>query len=229
MTSKGTEAGGVPRPDDGLNSAATDDLVRRLQSGDDAAFDGLVGAFGGVVFNIAYRMTGKSEDADDLTQEVFVKLYRSIGQFGWKSKFSTWLYTLALNTCRSGLRKLTRVSRMEVVSLDDREDADGAPSAREPADPHDPPNRQMERVELQAEIQHVISGLPPEFREAVVLRDLQGLAYEEIADALQCSVGTVKSRLARGRMRVKTKLGEWKVGRSERWNVEGARDAEARM
>ncbi len=181
-----------------------DDLVRRAQKGDADAFDELVRVFSGPMYNLAYRMAGNAADAGDLTQEIFVKLYRAIGKFGWRSKFSTWLYRLAANTCYSGLRKIRRVASAEVVRLDD-DRADDVRS-RDTPDPGDLPSRRLERRELRHQIEGAIAVLPEDFREVIVLRDLQGLTYEEIAESIGCSVGTVKSRLARARTRVKERL-----------------------
>ena len=181
-----------------------DDLVRRAQKGDADAFDELVRVFSGPMYNLAYRMAGNAADAGDLTQEIFVKLYRAIGKFGWRSKFSTWLYRLAANTCYSGLRKIRRVASAEVVRLDD-DRADDVRS-RDTPDPGDLPSRRLERRELRHQIEGAIAVLPEDFREVIVLRDLQGLTYEEIAESIGCAVGTVKSRLARARTRVKERL-----------------------
>jgi len=180
-----------------------DDLVRAAQAGDRGAFTQLVNVFSGPMYNLAYRMAGNADDAADLTQEIFVKLYRSIGQFRYRSKFSTWLCSLAANTCRSGMRKLGRRRDRERLCLDD--DA-GDGNLREPMDPGDQPDRSMERREKQATIERAIAALPEAFRTIIILRDVQGMAYEEIAEALSCSIGTVKSRLARARMRARDQL-----------------------
>ena len=188
-----------------FDEAEVEGLAERAKEGEAAAFDQLVRLLGTPMFNLAYRMVNNRADADDLTQEIFVKLHRSIRQFRGESKFSTWLYALAANTCRSGLRRLRRTAEMEVVRLDDDGAAD-APKPREPADPADPPGRGLERREVREQVEAAMAELPDEFRMTIVLRDLQGLSYEEIADALRCSVGTVKSRLARARFRVKEQL-----------------------
>jgi len=185
---------------DGLVRAA---LVRAAQEGDRAAFTKLVHVFSGPMYNLAYRMAGNADDAADLTQEIFVKLYRAIGQFRYRSKFSTWLCSLAANTCRSGMRKLGRRRDRERLCLDDGPDEG---EVYEPADPGDRPDRVIERRETQAMIERAIGRLPEAFRSVIILRDLQGMAYDEIAEALACSIGTVKSRLARARMRVRDDL-----------------------
>jgi RNA polymerase sigma-70 factor (ECF subfamily) len=181
-------------------------LVREVRDGSMSAFDELVLAFQGPIFNLAFRMTNSREDANDLTQEVFVKAYRAIDRFRGDAKFSTWLYALAANACRSRLRKTRRISFFEVKSLNDDGGPDGAPAVPEPADPGDLPGKSMEREEVRSAIGRLVAGLPEEFRAVVVMRDMQGLSYEEIAVALKCSDGTVKSRLARGRARLRDKL-----------------------
>jgi RNA polymerase sigma-70 factor (ECF subfamily) len=181
-----------------------DDLVRRAQGGEAEAFDALVRIFSQRMYSLAYRMVGNHADASDLAQEIFIKLHKSIGKFTWKSSFSTWLYAVGSNTCRSGLRKIKRVSQREVVRLDREGDDERKPP--EPQDPGDLPPEQMGRAELSASIQAAIDSLPEDFRMIVILRDVQNLSYEEVAEVLNCSMGTVKSRLARARTKLKDKL-----------------------
>lgn len=179
-------------------------LVRAAQNGCSVSFDRLVNAFSGPIYNLACRMTGNVTEAEELTQEVFVKLYRVIGKYGGQSKFSTWLFALAINHCRSGLRKIRRIAGRECVRLDQSNDGTRPPP--ETVDPGVRPDDALMRREVREQIETAIAGLPRDFRVVIVLRDLQGLAYEEVAAALGCSVGTVKSRLARARLRVKTRL-----------------------
>src|SRR3989339_369371 len=103
---------------EGVDSPDVDELVKRAQDGNMEAFDELVQSFQVPIYNLALRMLNNTSDASDLTQEIFVKMYRSIAGFQGKSKFSTWLFMLAINTCRSGMRKLGRISSMEVGRLD---------------------------------------------------------------------------------------------------------------
>jgi len=181
-------------------------LVTRAQNGDMEAFDELVLIFQTRMFNLACRMTNNRDDAADLTQEIFVKMYRSINKFGGRSKFSTWLYTLASNCCRSGLRRLRRISDREVVRLD-VENEDGTPQSHlETADPAESTPDAIGRSEVQQRIEEMIVELPDNARIVVVLRDLQGLTYERIAETLDCSIGTVKSRLSRARLKLKERL-----------------------
>ncbi len=183
-----------------------DQWVRSAQQGDPAAFEQLVHEFARPMFNLAYRMVGNADDAAELSQDIFVKLHRSIRRFRWQSKFSTWLFAVASNTCRSGVRRLARRSRLEVYSLDTGSMGDGDAVPREAPDTGDGPDTLLLRTELQRDVQAAILELPARFREAVVLRDIQGLSYEEMAAVMKCSMGTVKSRVARGRLRLRDVL-----------------------
>jgi len=181
-------------------------LVVQAQSGEMTAFDELVTIFQSRMFNLAYRMVNSREDAADLTQEIFVKMYRSINKFRGRSKFSTWLYALGSNCCRSGLRRLRRVSDREVMRLDAITESDSGPLNRELQDPAESVPQSIGRGEVKARIEAMIAELPEDARIVVVLRDLQGLTYEQIAESLQCSIGTVKSRLSRARLKLKDRL-----------------------
>ena len=206
MTSKGTEWGRDASLAKAPDADRTDDWVRRAQQGDRQAFDALVTTFSGRMFNLAYRMTGNREDAADLTQEIFVKLFRSIEKFAWRSSFSTWLYALAANTCRSGLRRLQRVSKVEVVQLDASDAADETYRSRESVDEGPGPVEQVAKAEVMGRVHKAIEALDEDFRMVIVLRDIQGLSYEEITAVLGCSMGTLKSRLARARLKVRDRL-----------------------
>jgi RNA polymerase sigma-70 factor (ECF subfamily) len=183
-------------------------LVEEAKGGSMAAFDELIRLFQTRIFNLAYRMVNNREDAGDLTQEIFVKLYRSLDKFRGQSRFSTWLYAVAANHCRSGLRKSRRIGFFESRSLDEPLDAaeNDARHALEPVDPGASPATSLEHRELGERIGAVVAGLPEELRAVLVLRDMQGLEYEELARVLDCSLGTVKSRLWRARFRVKNEL-----------------------
>ncbi len=181
-------------------------MVREAQRGDPRAFDELVREFQGTMYNLAFRMTNNAEDAADLTQEIFVKVYRSMGRFRGESKFTTWLHAVAANTCRSGLRKLRRIAWFETRSLDEPRGEDDSRPFLEPEDPADGPAESAQRREKQEEIGAAVAALAEEFRIVLVMRDVQGASYEEIAGALGLSLGTVKSRLCRARFRVKEEL-----------------------
>ena len=181
-------------------------MVREAQRGEPRAFDDLVREFQGQMYNLAFRMTNNAEDAADLTQEIFVKVYRSLGKFRGESQFSTWLHAVAANTCRSGLRKLRRIAWFETHSLDEVRGEDDDRRTLEPADPGSGPAENAQRHEKAEEIGAAVAALPEDFRMVLVMRDIQGASYEEMAKALRLSIGTVKSRLCRARFKVKEEL-----------------------
>jgi len=190
----------------GIDSPDVAELVKLAQGGSMEAFDELVQTFQVPIYNLVLRMLHNVDDASDLTQETFVKMYRSIPGFQGKSKFSTWLFMLAINTCRSGMRKLGRISAMEVGRLDQEILTDDGVIRRDPVDSGDLPDRMLERKELAFKVKEIVALLDEDFKTVIILRDIECLAYEEIAQVLDCSVGTVKSRLARARMKLKDKL-----------------------
>lgn len=177
-----------------------EDLVNRSKNGDIDAFEELVTRYERKVFTIAYRLMGNYDDASDLTQEAFLRAFQAIKNFRGEASFLTWMCRIATNVCRDELRKRYRVqieSLDETITLYDGEIAKQIPAS----DPG--PADLYERKELQDSIQKMINTLSPDFRLALVLRDIQGLSYEEIAQQLDCSLGTVKSRINRARNHLK--------------------------
>jgi len=187
--------------------ARVNDLVHKAQEGSMEAVDDLVRTYQTPIFNLAYRMVNQREEACDLTQEIFIKVARAIRSFKGRSRFSTWLQALAINTCRSRRQRLRRIGFFEAVSLDAVPDGADSPSHRhEPVDAGDRPETALERHETQEIVGRAIATLAEEFREVIVMRDIQGLSYEEIAQATGCQAGTVKSRLWRARAKVRDEL-----------------------
>lgn len=175
-------------------------LVERCQSGDAAAFDSLVAKYASQVYNLAYRMIGDPDDAEDISQEVFLRVHRAIKGFRGSSSFTTWVYRVATNVCLDELKRRKR--RPTVTEWSEQEEASVEPSPAAAANPEAATLRR-ERQEL---VQRAIRSLPEAQRVVVVLYDLQGLSYDEIAEALGASLGTVKSRLNRARVALKSKL-----------------------
>jgi RNA polymerase sigma-70 factor (ECF subfamily) len=167
------------------------DLVARHREGDIQAFDEVYGRFGEMVYNLSLRLAGNREEAADLTQEVFLRIYRHLGSFGGRSTLKTWVFRIAINHCRD------RLSRHHPVmqSIDGDPEEGGATLA----DPGRGPEELAVAADEGRRVMGGLSRLPAVFREAVVLRDLEGLSYEEIAEVLGVRVGTVRSRIARGR------------------------------
>lgn len=176
------------------------DLVEQVRYGDREAFTELYRRFSGMVYNLALRMAGDRETAEDLSQEVFLRIHRHLGGFRGRSSVKTWIYRVAVNTCRSRLARRGRRSR--VVRAVDEEVL-----ARVPAGEAGPEANASER-ERRRRLEAALAELPMTFRSAVVLRDVEGLSYGEIAEVLGVRLGTVRSRIARGRARLERRLRE---------------------
>lgn len=173
-------------------------IVRRVLEGDVNAFEDLVTEHEKGVYAIAQRMTGNAEDAADMTQETFIKAYNSLSSFRGDSKFSVWLYRIATNVCLDFLRSR---SRKPTVSLS-VEDDDGEETQMDIADESQSPEQLLERGLTRDAVRRGLKSLSPEYRQILLLREIQGLSYEEIAEALALEVGTVKSRIFRARKRL---------------------------
>jgi RNA polymerase sigma-70 factor, ECF subfamily len=170
-------------------------LVDRLRAGEVRAFEELVRTYQHRVFGVAVRMLGNAAEAEELAQEVFLRVHRAIADFRGEAKLSTWLYAITSRLC------LTRLGGGER-----RFGREGEETLARLANGQADPAAMLERSELEAALHRAIAELPDERRIVVVLRDLEGLAYEEIAVALELPVGTVRSRLHRARMDLKEKL-----------------------
>lgn len=177
-------------------------IVRKVLGGDANAFETLVLEYEKNVYNIALRMTGNSEDAADMTQEAFIKAYNSLQSFRGDSKFSVWLYRIVSNVCLDFLRSK---NRRPTVSLS-VEDDDGEDAQLDVADESQSPELLLDRKLTRDSVHRGLDSLPPDYRQILLLREIQGLSYDEIAQALSLEVGTVKSRIFRARKRLCTFL-----------------------
>ena len=182
-------------------------FVERLKRGDAAAFEVLVNERSGEIYGLLYRLTESSEEARDLTQETFLRAFQSIGHFRGESDLRTWIYRIAINQARNRWRWWRRRRRDATVSIDAPQ-PNGTASlvATLKSDNGRNPETDALAHERERALKKALSSLKRVYREAVVLRDIEGFAYEEIAVALDISVGTVKSRLARGRQELRRKL-----------------------
>src|SRR5271155_4136140 len=176
------------------------ELVTELQAGSDAAFDWLVTYYHGNVYNLVYGILSDPADAADVTQEVFLHAFRGIRGFRRGSSLKTWLYRISVRQALNHRRWFWRHQRQQ-VSIDAEEA--GEKPAFELKDGEATPFEQYAADETQATVRRALSQVPALFRSAVILRDLEGLSYEEVAEVLEVSVGTVKSRILRGRRMLK--------------------------
>jgi RNA polymerase sigma-70 factor (ECF subfamily) len=181
------------------------EVVTRCLSGDRDAFGEIVVRYEDRIFATIYRILGKAEDARDLAQEAFLRAWSRLETFKEGARFSTWLYTIALNLTRSELRKRKALKNRQPLSLDRLGSRPGE-RPPDPADPGEPPDATLGRTELYRLALSEMERLEPEAREVIVLRDMQSLSYEQIAEVVDCPVGTVRSRLHRAREALRTRL-----------------------
>ena len=179
-----------------VNGTDDDELVLRSQQGDVRAFDELVERYHGKIYGLTYNMTSNREDAEDLTQEVFIKAFEALPRFRGNSSFYTWLYRIALN------RAFTRRRQQKPAdSVEQRHD-----EGEEFSDPGDRPEKRMQREEQADVIHQALDTLNEEQRTVIVMRELEGFSYETMAEMLDVSVGTIRSRLHRAREQLREAL-----------------------
>lgn len=179
---------------------AMEHLVRRCVSGDAAAWEQIVHLQNRRIYNICYRFTNSATDAEDLTQEVFIKMYRTLASYDVeKGAFTTWLTTLTRNLLVDHFRKTKHDRVTDSMDVGSGPDEEGQTMAEQLADAGPSPHERLATQERQKLVQEALQKLSPELREAVILRDLQDMDYKEIAAALKVPEGTVKSRINRGR------------------------------
>lgn len=190
-----------------LLERAEDQFLERLKRHDAAAFEQLVAERTGDIYALLFRLTGDAEEARDLAQETFLRAFQAIQKFRGDADLKTWLYRIAINQARNRWRWWRRRRRDATVSLDatvgEREQT--VAMHLEDASASDPEEETLAH-ERHSQLREALQGLRSAYREAVVLRDIEGLTYEEIAATLQINIGTVKSRLARGRLELRRKL-----------------------
>lgn len=182
------------------------DRVALCRKGDLNAFEELVRRHQKKMINAAYRITGSYEDACEVVQDAFVSAYKSIKGFEGKSRFETWLYAIVINLSRNRLKQMRSQNYHEAYSMDDPIETGDGNIKPERASDEPSALSMLEQAEVQKRVQGCIKALDDEFREVLVLRDIQGFAYDEIGVMLKLAEGTVKSRLFRARDAVKNCL-----------------------
>lgn len=178
-------------------------LIEKSLQGDVASFEKLINQYQVYVYNIAFRTLGHEEDAKDAAQDAFIKVFKNLSQYTGDAQFSTWLYRIVINTCKDYLRKRSTIKETSIETTS----SEGESYVLELPDSEIlQPDKQLERKEIQSKIIKALDQLPEANKTAVVLRDIRGLSYEEISVIESCSVGTVKSRINRGRNYLRTLL-----------------------
>ncbi len=171
------------------------ELVKRVQKGDQAAFDMLFARYQAKILNLVGRYVRDSEEARDVAQEAFIKAYRALPGFRGDSAFYTWIYRIAINTAKNHLVSRSRRPPTTDVDLQDADYRDDAQVLRSGEDPE----AALARDQLQRVIEQALADLPEDLRSALTLREFDGLSYEQIAQVMECPVGTVRSRIFRAR------------------------------
>ncbi len=178
------------------------ELVRRVQRGDKQAFDVLVRKYQQKIVKLISRYVRDQDEALDVAQETFIKAYRALAKFRGDSAFYTWLYRIAINTAKNYLVAQNRRPPDTDIDAEDAVQFEGDSKLRET----DLPEQLVHRDEVERVIYEAIDALPEDLRTAITLRELEGLSYEEIAQAMDCPIGTVRSRIFRAREAIETKL-----------------------
>jgi RNA polymerase sigma-70 factor (ECF subfamily) len=183
-------------------------LIQRCLAGDDTAFDQIVSRYKDMVYNLALRLLGKREEALDISQEVFFQVYRKLGSFRRDASLRTWIYRIVINRAKNSQRWWRRrESEMTAIAVEEAErDNPWVLSASLKTSEMDAPDEVLQRKELGEILHHAISALPFDQRTILLLKEIDGLSYEEISQTLNLALGTVKSRLARARKALRGKL-----------------------
>ena len=178
-------------------------LVERVQSGDKQAFGLLVSKYQRKLHRLIARLVRDPAEVEDLAQETFIKAYRALASFRGESAFYTWLYRIGINTAKNHLAaQVRRIPASVGVDSGEMEGAEGAERLRD----FDTPERQLMTRQIALTVDEALAGLPDELREAITLRELEGLSYEDIASTMDCPIGTVRSRIFRAREAIAARL-----------------------
>ena len=174
-------------------------LIKKCVKGNIDAFEELISKYEKTAYNIALKMLKNPDDALDISQEAFIKVYKSIGSFNFESSFSTWLYRIVTNSCLDFLRK----NKTKIYSIDNPIETEDGQVQREIVDNSDTPEELLEKKMTKELVHKCIEKLDENHRVVILLRDIQDFSYEEISEILDCSIGTVKSRINRARSNLK--------------------------
>ncbi|MFA5528621.1 MAG: sigma-70 family RNA polymerase sigma factor [Peptostreptococcales bacterium] len=175
-------------------------LLKQAIDGDIQSFELLIQKYQRKAYNIAYRYMGNEQDAMDALQDALVKIYKSLKNFREESSFYTWLYTIVSNTCKDELRKRNKLDKItSMTSYADNESGE----VLDIKDESNIPEKLLENKEYRQLLLHALNQLTLEHKEVIILRDVQGFSYEEISEILVCTIGTVKSRISRGRQKLR--------------------------
>ena len=181
--------------EDDVSQALDQDLVARVQRGDSAAFDLLVRKYQQRTAALISRYINDWSEVQDVAQDTFVRAYKAIGGFRGDAQFSTWLHRIAVNTAKNHLVAGNRRPPTDDIEIEDAEHFESGLRLRD----NDTPERELMRQQLEQTVLRAVEDLPPELRDAITFREVEGMSYEEIAERMDCPIGTVRSRIFRAR------------------------------
>jgi len=190
-------------------------IIEQLQSGSEEAFAWLISRYQQPLYSLIYRILPNPGDAADITQDVFIKVFRGISRFHGEASLRTWIYRIALHEALNQRRWWSRHRRQELTLTNDEEDQPSS-IVEHLVDTHESPFDAAASSEIAGHVESALREVPEPFRTVVVLRDIEGFGYEEIADILNANLGTVKSRLMRGRAHLKSRLAPFMEAASRR-------------
>ncbi len=200
----------MPTSKDSVSDRSRDsELVRLFQEGDRSAFDALVDKYSGKAFQIAYGVLGSRQDAEEVAQDAFIRIHRALPSFRGDAEFTTWMYRITVNLARNKYRWNKSRGTQKNISIDapvETGNGDSEGMTLDVADPEMPPDERVEMDEMEKNLSAELERLPALYRETLVMRNLENMNYEQIADLLGCKLGTIKSRIARAREELRRRL-----------------------
>ena len=201
----------MPTSKDSVSDRSRDsELVRLFQEGDRSAFDALVDKYSGKAFQIAYGVLGSRQDAEEVAQDAFIRIHRALPSFRGDAEFTTWMYRITVNLARNKYRWNKSRGTQKNISINapmETGNGDSEGMTLDVADPEMPPDERVAMDEMEKNLSAELERLPALYRETLVMRNLENMNYEQIADLLGCKLGTIKSRIARAREELRKRLG----------------------
>jgi RNA polymerase sigma-70 factor (ECF subfamily) len=182
------------------------EIVRRIKEGETHLFDILVQRYSSRAYQIAYGVLGAREDAEEVAQDVFVRIYKALPNFRGDSEFTTWMYRIAMNLARNKYRYNKSRGANKKISMQETTDESESRTLVQVPEPRLSPDSEVGLDEFQKEVIREMESLPELYREALILRNVEEMSYEQIADVLGCKLGTIKSRIARAREELRRRL-----------------------
>ena len=200
----------MPTSKDSVSDRSRDsELVRLFQEGDRSAFDALVDKYSGKAFQIAYGVLGSRQDAEEVAQDAFIRIHRALPSFRGDAEFTTWMYRITVNLARNKYRWNKSRGTQKNISIDapvETGNGDSEGMTLDVADPEMPPDERVAMDEMEKNLSAELERLPALYRETLVMRNLENMNYEQIANLLGCKLGTIKSRIARAREELRRRL-----------------------